>query len=64
MGALGLKEECKPATQELPISLEKLAELTGFPVEFIKRELLLDGEMDLSVEELRSKVLSYLDTNF
>lgn len=63
MGALGLVEECKPATQEMPVSLKELAELTGFPVEFIKRELLLDGQTDLTVDELRSKVLSYLDSN-
>lgn len=64
MGALGLKEESKPATGEMPVSLDQLAELTGFPVDFIKRELLLSDEQSMSVEELRAKVLNYLDTNF
>lgn len=63
MEALGLKEESKPATGEMPVSLKQLADLTGFPVEFIKRELLL-GDEALSVEELREKVLKYLDSNF
>jgi hypothetical protein len=64
MGALGLKEDSKPATGEMPVSLNKLAELTGFPVDFIKRELLLSDDSTLSVEELREKVLGYLDSNF
>jgi predicted HTH domain antitoxin len=64
MGTLGLKSESKPATQDEAVSLGKLSELTGFPVDFIKRELLLDSETDLSVEELRAKVLSYLDSSF
>lgn len=64
MEALGLKEVSKPATGEMPVSLEQLAELTGFPVDFIKRELLLTEESDLSVDELRAKVLNYLNTNF
>ena len=64
MGALGLEDVCKPATSEAPVALDQLAELTGFPVDFIKRELLLTEETDLSVEELRAKVLHYLDSNF
>lgn len=52
------------ANSETGVSLRSLAELTGFPVEYIKRELLLEGEEDLSVEDLRKKVLSYLETNF
>ena len=64
MEALGLTDVSKPATGEMPVSLEQLAELTGFPVDFIKRELLLNEESELSVDELRAKVLNYLNTNF
>lgn len=64
MEALGLKDVSKPATGEMPVSLDQLAELTGFPVDFIKRELLLSDEENLSVEALREKVLSYLNNNF
>lgn len=65
MGALGLQDVSK-TTSETVVSLGTLAELTGFPVDYIKRELLLDGENeeDMSVEELRTKVLAYLDSAF
>lgn len=48
------------------VSLEKLAELTGFPVNYIKRELFLDGEdlQKVSLEELRKRVFLYLDSTF
>jgi len=65
MGALGLKEESKPRTQEeSDVSIKELSDLTGFPADFIKRELLLNDDQDLSLEELRKKVLRYLDSNF
>jgi hypothetical protein len=64
MGALGLKDTTKPDSLEGVVNLGSLAELTGFPVDYIKRELFLDSEQDLSVEELRKKVLAYLDSNF
>ncbi len=68
MGALGfqgLNEEQKPSTTNRePVSLNQLAELTGFPVDFIKKELLLSDESQMSVDELREKVLSYLNKNF
>jgi hypothetical protein len=64
MGALGLRDTTKPDSTETGVSLGALSEMTGFPVDYIKRELLLDGESDLSVEELRKRVLAYLDSNF
>jgi hypothetical protein len=64
MEAVGLKEEHKPASGEMPVTLEELAKLTGFPIDFIKRELLLADEGDLSVEDLREKVLHYLNSEF
>lgn len=65
MGAFGLQDVSK-TTSETIVSLGALAELTGFPVDYIKRELLLvDGpEEDLTLDELRKKVLAYLDSTF
>jgi hypothetical protein len=63
METLGLKEIGKPESSEA-VSLGSLAALTGFPIEYIKRELILDGEEDLSVEELRKRVMAYLNSNF
>ncbi len=64
MEALGLKELSKPETTETGVSLGSLSELTGFPVEYIKRELLLDDSAEISMEELRAKVLAYLSSEF
>ncbi len=65
MEAQGLQDVSKPAPEEV-ISVVSLAELTGFPVEYIKKELLLDGadEEDMTMEELRKRVLAYLDSSF
>ncbi len=41
------------------ISLNSLAEETGFPVEFIKDELVLDGE-SVELDQLRSVMMDYL----
>ena len=64
MGALGLRDTAKPDSIEAGVSLGALSDMTGFPVDYIKKELLLDGEGDLSVEELRLRVLAYLDSSF
>jgi hypothetical protein len=45
-------------TQKVP--LESLSELTGFPVEFIKKELLLESET-LSMSDLRKSMAVYLE---
>jgi predicted HTH domain antitoxin len=65
MGALDLQDVSK-STSETAVSLGTIAELTGFPIDYIKRELLLDGEVEeaMTVEELRKKVLAYLDSSF
>ncbi len=44
------------------ISLGKLSELTGFPEDFIQKELMLNGE-NFSIEALRETMLSYLETS-
>ena len=44
------------------VSLETLSKLTGFPVEMIKDEV-FNGEMgDVSLDELRSAMLTYIDS--
>lgn len=45
-------------TEKVP--LESLSELTGFPVEFIKKELLLEDET-LSMNDLRKSMAVYLE---
>lgn len=66
MGAAGLQDVSGPSTSDSVVSLGTLAELTGFPVDYIKRELLLgdEGTEEMTMEELRMKVLAYLDSNF
>ncbi|MFT6631371.1 MAG: hypothetical protein ACJAS4_001320 [Bacteriovoracaceae bacterium] len=45
------------------VDLKAFAEMTGFPVELIKKELLQDENTDeLSLEELRAAMVSYLDS--
>ena len=43
------------------ISIKKLSELTGFPVDFIKKEFLFD-EDEISVGCLRNVTKRYLDS--
>ena len=42
------------------VSLDKLSQLTGFPEDFIKKELLLDDDT-LSLSLLRKHVTHYLN---
>ncbi len=42
------------------VTLSSLAGLTGFPVEYIKKELLLEGDF-ISMKDLRSTMLTYLN---
>ena len=48
--------------QDEKISIDSLAGLTGFPADFIKRELLLEAS-NLSLNELRERVATYLEGN-
>ena len=43
------------------ISMDSLSDMTGFPVEFIKKELLI-SKSQVSIDELRRSVLDYLQT--
>ena len=46
--------------ESIPIS--SLSNLTGFPTEFIKRELLLENS-PISLGDLRKSILNYLERN-
>ena len=46
------------------VSLSNLSELTNFPEDFLKKELLLKDNKEISIEDLRAKVLHYLDDTF
>lgn len=66
MGALDVQDVSKSIASEV-VSLGALAKLTGFPVDYIKRELFNEGEQnieELPIEDLKKKVLAYLDSNF
>ncbi|MCK5073442.1 MAG: hypothetical protein KAQ98_08465 [Bacteriovoracaceae bacterium] len=49
--------------EEDKIELSSLSEMTGFPVEFIKQELLITGDR-VSLKGLRKAMLGYLDNTF
>ncbi len=42
------------------VSISSLSELTGFPVDFIKKELLLEDDT-LTMEELRASMINFLE---
>ena len=45
------------------VSLEVLAKMTGFPVELIKEEIFKgEGKGEVSMDELRAAMLSYIDS--
>ena len=46
---------------EKGITLEQIAQLTNFPEDFIKKELLL-GQEEISIKQFREKVLEYLES--
>ena len=50
----------KDESSKSSVSLDFLEETTGFPKEFIKEELFLDGE-NINIDELRLKMLNYLE---
>lgn len=50
-------------TREGKVSLEMLSKMTGFPIELIREEIFKgEGEDQVSLEELRSAMLSYIDS--
>ena len=57
------QEATQVIKEEQLVNVSYLAELTGFPIDFIKHELLLAGDQ-LSLKELRAAMLRYLDVTF
>ncbi len=51
------------AEAETVVALSSLSEMTGFPVDFIKSELIVEGE-ELSMESLRKSMAGYLESTF
>lgn len=45
------------------VSLENLSELSGVPLDYIKSELMLDGDT-VDLKELRTKMLGSIDSTF
>jgi hypothetical protein len=45
------------------VSLELLSKMTGFPVELISQELFNEKKGEISVEDLRQAMLSYIDAS-
>lgn len=66
METMSFKDETSlvSSSQELGVNLEVLADLTGFPSDYIRKELLLENEGNLTVEELRERVMAYLLRQF
>lgn len=48
------------SSTEEKVSFSTLSEMTGFPVEFIKKELLIEEE-PVSMSQLRSSMAKYLE---
>ena len=45
------------------IQMSSLSNLTGFPVDYIKKELVLDEE-EVTLEQLREHMMVFLNSNF
>ena len=59
---LGEKDKTKTNLEaETVVALSSLSEMTGFPVDFIKSELFVEGE-ELSLEDLRKSMAGYLES--
>lgn len=50
------------ATEAQKVSMDTLSMMTGFPADFIKSELIVEGE-DLSVSDLRKTMINFLEKN-
>lgn len=46
------------------INLIDLSEISGVPLDYIKGELLIDGETEISLSDLRAKMLKHIDEVF
>ncbi|MEE2671057.1 MAG: hypothetical protein VYA54_05075 [Bdellovibrionota bacterium] len=50
-------------SEDQKVSLSDFANLAGFPVELVRKELVLDGKDsdEISMDDLRAAMLKYLD---
>ena len=48
--------------KDVMVQLNDLVEISGVPTDFIKKELMVDDA--ISMDELRSKMLKFLDATF
>ena len=56
----GVKNSDSIVSDESHINIESLAELTGFPIDFIKTELLLNHD-SIKMGDLRKSMAKYLE---
>ena len=47
--------------EDSKVSLETFSSLTGFPLSFIKKELLISDKEEVSLSDLRKSMLEYLN---
>lgn len=56
---------CMNTNEEKKVDLESFAQMAGFPVELIRKELFLNEEANttqVSLDELRKAMIAYLDS--
>ncbi len=57
--------ESRKKSEDIIVSLQTLSDLTGFPFEVIRKELLLDekakAEDEISMQELRELMAKFID---
>ena len=46
------------------VTVQTLSEISGVPLDYIKKELLIDEGTEVSLDELRQVMLKHLDTTF
>jgi hypothetical protein len=59
-GLEGEAQEVAESSEKL--SIDSLSLMTGFPAEFIKSELIVEGE-DISMSDLRKTMVNFLEKN-
>lgn len=61
MTATNMVAEANASGETQSVPLSSLSEMTGFPVDFIKSELLV-SEDQLSMDDLRKSMATYLES--
>ncbi|MDD0853863.1 hypothetical protein HBN50_12195 [Halobacteriovorax sp. GB3] len=60
MSAITSTQDVANTSQREAVNMEELANLAGFPTDFVKKELLIEDNQ-VSMEQLRASMLQYLD---